>query len=133
MPDYRHELELALKEGVRVIEKAIPKAFVRDPKGRLTGLQLQNGQELAADLVVLAIGQARLGDLAASFPGVALDPKGLVTADPRTGRTGNPKVYVGGDASSGGELGVNAAPEGKRAARPIAAGLGLQIRVDGPL
>src|SRR5258705_4343526 len=123
MPDYRHELELALKEGVRVIEKAIPKAFVRDPKGRLTGLQLQNGQELAADLVVLAIGQARLGDLAASFPGVALDPKGLVTADPRTGRTGNPNVYVGGDPSSGGQPVVTAAQEGKPAALSLTAAL----------
>jgi glutamate synthase (NADPH/NADH) small chain len=133
MPGYRHELELALKEGARVVEKAIPKAFLRDSAGRLTALQLQNGQELPADMVVLAIGQARLGELATSFPGVALDPKGLVVADPGTGRTGNPKVYVGGDALSGGELVVTAAQEGKRAARAIARALGIKIRVDAPL
>ena len=133
MPGYRHELDLALREGARVIEKAIPKAFLRDPAGRLTALQLQNGQELPADLVVLAIGQTRLRELAAAFPGVALDPKGLVVADPKTGRTGNPKVYVGGDALSGGELVVTAAQEGKRAARAIARALELKIRVDAPL
>ena len=64
---------------------------------------------------------------------VALDPTGLVVADPGTGRTGNPKVYVGGDALSGGELVVTAAQEGKRAARAIATALGLKIRVDAPL
>lgn len=133
MPGYRHELDLALKEGARVIERAIPKAFLRDPAGRLTALQLQDGQELPADLVVLAIGQARLRKLAGAFPGVALDPKGLVIADPGTGQTGNPKVYVGGDALSGGELVVTAAQEGKRAARAIARALGIKIRVDAPL
>jgi len=133
MPGYRHEMELALKEGARVIEKAIPKGFVRDSGERLTGLQLQNGQELPADLVVLAIGQARLRELASAFPGVALDAKGLVVADPATGQTGNPKVFVGGDALSGGELVVTAAQEGKRAARAIARALGIKIRVDAPL
>lgn len=133
MPGYRHELDLALKEGVRLIERAIPKAFVRDSAGRLSALQLQNGQELPADLVVLAIGQARQRELAGAFPGVALDSKGLVVADPGSGRTGNPKVYVGGDALSGGELVVTAAQEGKRAARAIARALGLKIRIDAPL
>jgi glutamate synthase (NADPH/NADH) small chain len=133
MPGYRHELDLALKEGARVIEKAIPKAFSRDSAGKLTALQLQDGQELPADLVVLAIGQARLREVAAAFPGVALGPKGLVVADPKTGQTGNPKVYVGGDALSGGELVVTAAQEGKRAARAIARALGVKIRVDAPL
>ena len=133
MPGYRHELDLALREGVRLIEKAIPKAFARDVSGRLNSLQLQNGQELPADLVVLAIGQARLQDLAASFPGVALDPRGRVIAEPDSGRTGNPKVYVGGDALNGGELVVTAAQEGKRAARAIAKALGLKIRVDAPM
>jgi glutamate synthase (NADPH/NADH) small chain len=133
MPGYRHELDLALREGVRLIEKAIPKAFLRDSAGRLTALQLQNGQELPADLVVIAIGQARLRELAGAFPGVQVDAKGLVVADPASGQTGNPKVYVGGDALSGGELVVTAAQEGKRAARAIARALGLKIRVDAPL
>jgi glutamate synthase (NADPH/NADH) small chain len=133
MPGYRHELDQALREGMRLVEQAVPKAFRREATGRLAALQLQNGQELAADLVVLAIGQARLGALAASFEGVTVDPRGLVAADRATGATANPKVYVGGDALNGGELVVTAAQEGKRAARAIARALGLKIRVDAPM
>jgi glutamate synthase (NADPH/NADH) small chain len=133
MPGYRHELDQALREGVRLIEQAVPKAFRREASGQLAALQLQNGQELAADLVVLAIGQARLGALAASFKGVTLDERGRVAADPATGATGNPKVFVGGDALNGGELVVTAVQEGKRAARSIARALGLKIRVDAPM
>ena len=107
MPGYRHEMDAARREGVRLIEKAVPKAVLRDQKGRLTALQLTNGQELAADLVVLGIGQAKLRDLAQSFAGVKLDEKGRIVADPKTGQTGNAKVLAGGDALSGGELVVN--------------------------
>ena len=67
-----------------------------------------------------AIGQARLREIAAQFPGVTVDDKGLVVVDAATGRTGNPKVFAGGDAL-GGELVVTAAQEGKRAARAICA------------
>ena len=133
MSGYRHEMDAARKEGVRLVERAVPKAFSRDRSGRLSGLQLQDGQELSAELVLVAIGQAKLRDLLASIPGVALDEKGRVAADPATGRTGNPKVYVGGDALSGGELVVTAAQEGKRSARAIARALGVEIRVDAPM
>ena len=77
---------------------------------------------------MLAIGQARLRDLIAQFPRVELDPKGRIIADPATGRTGNPKVYAGGDAMSGGQEVVNAAQEGKRAARAICVQLGVNVR-----
>ena len=133
MPGYRHELDQALREGVRLAEQAVPKAIRRQASGQLAALQLQNGHELAADLVVLAIGQARTGALAASFDGVVVDERGRVAADPATGVTGNPKVFVGGDALNGGELVVTAAQEGKRAARAIARALGLKIRVDAPM
>jgi NADPH-dependent glutamate synthase beta subunit-like oxidoreductase len=62
-----------------------------------------------------------------------VDERGRVAADPATGATGNPKVFVGGDALNGGELVVTAAQEGKRAARAIARALGLKIRVDAPM
>ena len=133
MPGYRHEMEAARREGVRLVERGIPKAFLRDRSGRLSHLQLQDGQEIPADLALLAIGQAKLPDLAAAFPGVALDEKGRVVVEPGTGRTGNPRVFAGGDAVSGGELVVTAAQEGKRAARAIARALGLEIRVDAPM
>ena len=132
MPGYAHEMELARKEGVRLVERAVPKEFVRDGAGRLTSLRVADGRELPADLVVVGIGQAKLGEMAAQFTGVALDDKGRVVVDEATGRTGNPKVFAGGDAL-GGELVVTAVQEGKRAARGICAALGVAVRQDAPM
>jgi glutamate synthase (NADPH/NADH) small chain len=130
MPGYAHELEHARQEGVRFLERAVPAAFARGAGGALTGLELQDGRVLPADLVVLGIGQARLREVAAQFPGVVLDEKGRIVVDPLTGRTGNPKVFAGGDAVSGGQEVVNAAQEGKRAARAICSALGVEVRPD---
>ncbi|HYM82280.1 MAG TPA: FAD-dependent oxidoreductase [Candidatus Limnocylindria bacterium] len=127
MPGYQHELEAGRKEGVRLLERAVPKAFVRAPDGRLSALALQDDRELPADLVVVAIGQAKLRDLTAHFPGVVLNDNGRITIESTSGRTGNSKVFAGGDATSGGQEVVNAAQEGKRAARAICAALGVSV------
>jgi len=132
MPGYRHEMELAHKEGVRLIERAVPKEFAREAGGRLTALKLEGGREITCDFAVVAIGQAKLLALAAQFPGVAVDEKGRIVVDEATGRTGNPKVFAGGDAL-GGELVVTAAQEAKRAARAIAASLEIEVRTDAPM
>ena len=129
MPGYRHEMELAHKEGVRLIERAVPKEFARDAGGRLTALKLEGGREITCDFAVVAIGQAKLKALAAQFPGVETDAKGAIVVDEATGRTGNPKVFAGGDAL-GGELVVTAAQDAKRAARAICALLGVPVRPD---
>ena len=131
MPGYKHELELARKEGVRLVEKATPKQFVRQD-GKLAALALADGREVACDLAVVAIGQGKLGSLVSQFAGVAVNDKGLAIADPMTGATGNPKVFVGGDVT-GGELVVTAAQDGKRAARAIAAACGVTVRPDSPM
>jgi glutamate synthase (NADPH/NADH) small chain len=133
MPGYRHEMEGGRKDGVKLVERAVPKAFERDASGRLMGLAVADGRTLPADLVVIGIGQAKLRDLAASFPGVAVTEEGWIVVDPATGRTGNAKVYAGGDAISGGQEVVNAAQDGKRAARAICASLGIAIRPDLPI
>ena len=131
MSGYRHEMEYARKEGVRLIERAVPAAFVRDA-GTLAAIQLADGREFACDLAVVAIGQSKLGALLGSLKGVAVDDKGRAVTDEATGATGNPKVWVGGDAT-GGELVVTAAQDGKRAARSICASLGITVRPDAPM
>lgn len=133
MPGYAHEMEHARQEGVSLVERAVPASFVRDGAGKLTGLKLADGRVLPADLVVLGIGQAKLREVASQFAGVVLDEKGRIVVDPKTGRTGNPKVFAGGDAISGGQEVVNAAQEGKRAARAICAMLGVPARPDSPM
>jgi glutamate synthase (NADPH/NADH) small chain len=133
MPGYAHEMAQAREEGVTLVERAVPKAFRRGDGGALRALELEDGRVLEADLVVLGIGQARLREVAAEFPGVALDARGLIHVDPATGRTGNPKVWAGGDAVSGGQEVVNAAQEGKVAARSMCAVLGIPARADAPM
>jgi glutamate synthase (NADPH/NADH) small chain len=101
--------------------------------GALLGLELvraRNGQPtkqllevLGVDLVIVAIGQAKLAALAKQFPGVRVDDSGCFVADPATGRTGNARVFTGGDAMNGGKEVVNAAAEGQNAARAIDARL----------
>ena len=71
------------------------------------------------DLVLVAIGQARHSSVAEIFPGVATDDRGRIVVDEETGRTGNPRVFAGGDAVNGGKEVVNATDEGQRAARAI--------------
>jgi len=132
MSGYAHELEAARKDHVRLIEKAVPKAFVRGANGELTGLALADDTIVPCELAIVAIGQAKLRDVVAGFPGVALDEKGRVVVEESTGRTGNPKVFAGGDAL-GGELVVTAVQEGKRAARAICAALGVTVRADAPM
>ena len=128
MSGYKHELHHAREEGVRLIERATPESFVREG-GRLKAVRLVDSREFPCELAVLAIGQGSMASLASSFPGVNTDAKGRVQAEDGTGRTGNPKLWVGGDAT-GGELVVTAVQDGKRAARSIAKALGIAERSD---
>lgn len=128
MSGYLHELEGALKEGVRLIENRQPVSFVHSGH-HLVGLRvakMKDGkivagseEEIACDLAVLAIGQSKLSAIAAELPGVQLDSKNCVIADPKTGATGNPKVFAGGDCINGGKEVVNAVANGRDTARHL--------------
>ncbi len=122
MSGYAHELEAARRDGVRFVENRAPVSVERE-SGRVTGVRFAvtesgkpvAGQEetLSADLVVVAIGQNRATQVALAFPGVQLDAKGRVVVDKSTHRTGNAKVWSGGDCVNGGKEVVNAAAEAK--------------------
>ncbi len=123
MSGYAHELAAARKHGVRFLGWRAPLGVVRDAGGAATGLRVRGpeGEEvLPTDLVVLAVGQDRgTAALAASFTGVRTDSSGRVLVDPATHRTGNPKVWAGGDCVNGGKEVVNAAAEAKIAVRDM--------------
>jgi glutamate synthase (NADPH/NADH) small chain len=131
MSGYTHEMQAARKEGVRLVSNAVPVAVVRNAAGRVTALRVARGEngkavagteyELPCDLVALAIGQSKLRALASQFPGVAVDARGCVVADAKSGATGNPKVFAGGDCVNGGKEVVNAVAEGRDAARALLA------------
>ena len=127
MSGYVHEWSWAKVEGVRGVFGAQPLAYVGEG-GAVTGIRFARldaerrpiaGEELTleADLVLLAIGQGRLGELLGETEGITLERGRLIVDD--AGRTGNPKIFAGGDCANGGKEVVNAVDEGKRAAIAI--------------
>jgi dihydropyrimidine dehydrogenase (NAD+) subunit PreT len=81
---------------------------------------------LAADLVVLSIGQAThtsfLTKSGQDSAKIQLD-RGRILIDRVTGQTSNPKFFAGGDCTNGGREVVDAVADGKRAGIGIAAWL----------
>ncbi|MGV3622632.1 MAG: FAD-dependent oxidoreductase [Archangium sp.] len=133
MSGYEHELAHARESGVRLVENRALTKYHRE-NGKLTAVTLSRteggkpvsgGEEvLSTELVALAIGQATATDVVKAFSGVQLDKKGRVVVDPSTHRTGNEKVWSGGDCVNGGKEVVNAVQEAKIAVRDICARLG---------
>ena len=91
------------------------------PGGRCAVIPLPGSQfEFACEMVIPAIGQARLATLLENTRGIAVK-NGLVVVDRPTGRTTNPRYFAGGDCVNGGREVVDAVADGKRAALAMAA------------
>jgi dihydropyrimidine dehydrogenase (NAD+) subunit PreT len=133
MSAYPFEYELAKTDGATFLFDTTPVEVVAKD-GHVAGLRLAKtavrdgrvavvpGSEWTEpfDLVLKAVGQEKqTGLLGTLFPGLKLDARGRVEHDPATMCTSLPKVFVGGDAASGGREVVNAVAEGKKAARGI--------------
>lgn len=120
MSGYAHEWDQAKKSGAQPVWNAVPTDFLGDD--RVTGVRFRGADghafDLPAQLVLLAIGQSRLGERLSALAGVEVDPTGrlLVHED---GRLGRPGWFAGGDCANGGKEVVNAVAEGKRAAAAI--------------
>lgn len=125
MTGYLHEMNGARKESVRLLENRQPLSFVRDGAGKLTGVEvavLEGGKAVGKEVVhcdhaFVAVGQAKLKEIAAQFAGVETDARGCVVASKTNGQTGNPKVFAGGDCINGGKEVVNAVANGRDTAR----------------
>lgn len=120
MSGYAHEWDAAKKEGARAIWGASPAGFVSEEgTGEVSAVRYTDDKgthQAPAQLVLLAIGQSKLGDQLAAL-GIRVDA-GRVLAD-RSGATSRPGWFVAGDALNGGKEVVNAVAEGKRAAAGI--------------
>jgi glutamate synthase (NADPH/NADH) small chain len=125
MSGYAHEWKAAKVEGARALWQALPVAF--EGRGKVERVRCQRldankkptGFELTveAELVLVAIGQSKLGAMLQELGGIAVD-KGKVVTDAH-GRTGKKGWFAGGDCANGGKEVVNAAAEGKAAAHAI--------------
>jgi dihydropyrimidine dehydrogenase (NAD+) subunit PreT len=131
MSGYQHEWSEAKREGARASWRAQPVGF-ESAKGVVTGVTCEvldenkkpTGRHYVepAELVLLAIGQSKIGDMLAGLDGIDIEWGRVVTDD--DGATGRPGWFAGGDAANGGKEVVNAAAEGMRAARAIGEYLG---------
>lgn len=133
MSGYAHEWKAAKQEGVRSSWRSQPLAFEADPQhpskvARVRCAVLDDDKQptgdettIDADIVLLAIGQAKLEALLSGLSGVSFE-KGRVVVD-ASQKTTRDGVWAGGDCANGGKEVVNAAAEGKVAARAIDAWL----------
>jgi glutamate synthase (NADPH/NADH) small chain len=128
MSGYAHEWAAAKVEGVRAEWRGVAVGFEAGADGRVARVLCQRLDErrqpiegafftLPAELVLVAIGQSKLGALVAGLSGIEV-ANGRVVADER-GATGRKGYFAGGDCRNGGKEVVNAAAEGKAAARAI--------------
>lgn len=128
MSGYAHEFKAAKVEGVRGRWQTQPLGFEAGASGAVSGVRCisldSNKKPIAgsehvvpAQLVLLAIGQGKLGSMVAHLAGIVSE-RGRVVADAQ-GATGRAGYFAGGDCTNGGKEVVNAAAEGKRAAAAI--------------
>ncbi|MFH1276833.1 MAG: NAD(P)-dependent oxidoreductase [Candidatus Eisenbacteria bacterium] len=135
MPAFAYEYELAVADGVLFEWFALPSEFVTKG-GALEGVRFRRARPegsgrsaklvpvpgsdfvIPCDMAVKALGQSPALDLLSGLEGIRIE-KGRVLVDPKTGRTGVPGLYAGGDCVSLGAEIVNAVQEGKIAARAM--------------
>ncbi|NUP07212.1 MAG: FAD-dependent oxidoreductase [Polyangiaceae bacterium] len=126
MSGYAHEWKAAQTQGARVEWQALPVAYEGNGKvERVVCQRLDTNKKpiagsdftVPADLVLVAIGQSKLGHLLSKLEGIEVSGGKVVTND--DGATGRRGWYAGGDCRNGGKEVVNAAAEGKAAARAI--------------
>ncbi len=131
MSGYAHEWAAAKVESITGVWRTVPTGFVGQG-GKVAGVTALRADEnkrpipgtehtLPADLVLLAIGQGKLGALLAEVDGVTVSRGRLVVDDQQ--HLGRPGWFAGGDCANGGKEVVNATAEGQHAARTIDAWL----------
>ncbi len=130
MSGYAHEWKAALVDGVEAEWQAVATAIEGDGRAqRVRCVRVDASKKpvpgseftVEAELVLLAIGQSKLGEMMTALPGIRVE-RGCLQVDAH-GFTGRPRWYAGGDCTSGGQEVVNAAAEGKAAAHGIHAEL----------
>ena len=139
MPAYAEEIEEAQLEGVKIQPLTHPIEILKDSKGRVRALncvKMKLGEfdhtgrrrptaseddllEVAADQVIVAVGQKLNADKIVKESDVQVSTRQLIKADPVCGQTADPAVFAGGDAVTGPWSVVSAIAEGEKAAAGI--------------
>ncbi|MCB1111595.1 MAG: FAD-dependent oxidoreductase [Chlamydiales bacterium] len=134
------EIEDGIEEGIKIHNRLMPKEVIRDEKGNITGLRVQEIAKLfdyqgrfkpepienaeyiiPCDSIALAIGQGMDSSFLRGWSKKDLleIDRGIIKTEQGTGRTTVPGVYCGGDAGFGPALFITAIRHGQEAARAI--------------
>jgi len=139
MPARIEEIHHAEEEGVQFYLLTAPTQFFGNDHGWVTGmecLKMELGEpdesgrrrpvpikgsefKLECDLAVVAIGAGANPLLPTTTPGLELNKRGYIVADPETGKTSKPGVWAGGDIVTGSATVILAMGAGRKAANSI--------------
>lgn len=139
MPARIEEIHHAEEEGVQFYLLTAPTRFFGDDNGWVTGfecIKMELGEpdesgrrrpipikgsefQLECDLAVVAIGTGANPLLTTTTPGLELNKRGYIIADPQTGKTSKEGVWAGGDIVTGSATVILAMGAGRKAANSI--------------
>ncbi len=139
MPARIEEIERAEEEGVEFHLLTTPTRFFGDDNGWVTGMECirmelgepdESGRRrpvpikgsefsMDCDLAVVAIGAGANPLLPNTTPGLELNKRGYIVADPETGKTTKKGVWAGGDIVTGSATVISAMGAGRQAANSI--------------
>lgn len=138
MPARREEVDHALDEGVGIRYLVAPLEFVGDAgwlrSVRVADMELGepdgsgrrrpvpipgSGGSIAADVAIVAIGNAPNPVLTNATAGIETTDRGTIVVDVGTGATSLEGVFAGGDVATGGATVIRALAAGRRAAAAI--------------
>jgi glutamate synthase (NADPH/NADH) small chain len=139
MPARVEEVKHARAEGTELLFLTNPVRFLGDTTGHVQAIECMRmelgecdasgrarpcavvGSEfiIPADLVILSIGTGASPLIAAATPGLEVDRRGLIVADPETGRCSREGLFAAGDVVTGPKTVAMAMAGGKRCARAI--------------
>ncbi len=126
MSGYHHEWKAAQTEDIHAEWHSIATKLTGNGKVETVHCQKLDANKkpiagsdftIDAQLVLIAIGQSKLGQLLSKIEGIKIESGRVVTDE--HGCTGRKGWFAGGDCRNGGKEVVNAAAEGKAAARAI--------------
>jgi len=114
-------VEIIGKDGwvdrIRVIKMELGEP---DESGRRRPIPVKGSQyDINVDVVVMAIGQGPNPLLISTIPGLELNSRGNIAADPETGKTSVKGVFAGGDIVTGAATVILAMGAGRKAAHSM--------------
>jgi glutamate synthase (NADPH/NADH) small chain len=143
-PARAEELHHAMEEGIKFEWLVAPLRFIGDDNGWVKQVEIQKmelgepddsgrrrpvpiegSEEIwKCDCAIVAVGQAPNPTIPQTTKGLETGRKGVIIVDKETLQTSIPRIYAGGDAISGGTTVIDAAGDGRRAAKAILEVLG---------